>query len=90
MKTRNAQLGFLCLAGMTAVSLLPGTATAQPTYRVTDLGGEEAFGLNNQRQVVGNGVHGENHAFVWLPEADLGLPAGIHDLGVRRATGRSV
>lgn len=40
---------------------------------------------------------GTNHAFVWLPEADLGLSAGINDLGVlgvppfnRNSVGRGI
>ena len=38
MKTRNTQLGLLSLVAVLSASLLPVSATAQPTYRVTDLG----------------------------------------------------
>lgn len=58
---------------MTAASVMPGTATAQPSYRVTDLGsltGEngssKAFGINDVGQIVGesSAASQETHAFV--------------------------
>jgi cysteine-rich repeat protein/probable HAF family extracellular repeat protein len=64
-------------------------ATAQYGYKVTDLGSwgtyphGRATGLNNVGQVVGclEGEPGESRAVVWLPTPDLGLAAGLNELG---------
>lgn len=63
-----------------------------PRFRLTDLGlptngvVPKAHAINDHGQVVGEVTYdhaGQNeaeHAFLWLPEADYGLAAGMHDL----------
>jgi probable HAF family extracellular repeat protein len=79
------------LAALLAVLLLVGapmaSAAQEPRYAIQELGtlggNTVALNVNDSGWVVG----GSNldllsfHAFLWLPEPALGLPAGIHDLG---------
>jgi hypothetical protein len=78
-------------------------AQSTPTYKLVNLGtlgneGDEdsrAYGLNSFGEVVGeSGYLGEpiaqlGRAFVWLPEARLGLPQGMTNLGALGSTSRA-
>jgi probable HAF family extracellular repeat protein len=85
---------LLLLSGFLAVGHSPAAQTAAPPavgdiqYQVIDLGtlssgsSSYASAVNELGQVVGHaGVAGGEHAFLWLPEAAYGLPAGMNDLG---------
>lgn len=77
-----------------ACLLATGGALGQtnPRFRLTDLGiptdgaAPHAYAINAEGQAVGEFIYdyaGQNqadHAFLWLPEADYSLAAGIYDL----------
>jgi probable HAF family extracellular repeat protein len=79
------------------MGVLAEPASAQSAYRVTDLGTlgnhgttddeSVAFSVNDLGQVVGWSTRFIDdvprvRAFLWLPEADYGRAAGMHDLGI--------
>jgi hypothetical protein len=84
-------ISALMLSG--AWVLLAAQGMGQPRFRITNLGAPPhggasfAYGLNAKGQIVGqfffdDGEDPANHAFIWLPEADYGLSAGMHDLTI--------
>lgn len=89
---RNAARGWRAL-WLALFLLLAPNVLAQDTWEVIDLGnlgGDRTTPsrVDDAGRVVGDGetaLTGKygtiRHAFVWLPEAEFGLPAGINDLG---------
>jgi hypothetical protein len=84
-----------------ATALVPGSfALAQtPRYRVVDITEigfpptdlEGTAGINNYGEVAfGFKVSNVIHAFAWLPEANHGRSAGLHDLAALTESGESI
>ena len=94
---------MLCSTCCLVIATSAGQALGDlpPGYTVTDLGtlggaagnytvfDRMARGINNKGEVAGYWYDPGNHvhAFLWLPQAAYGLPAGMNDLGARPGYG---
>ena len=70
--------GLALSAAASAQTFMPIDLGVAPGYNVSD-----AFDVNIHQEVIGNvSLNGSNpEAFIWLPQANYGLPAGMTVLG---------
>ncbi len=85
MRRINHHSAVACLAGAALGLIAVNTATAQTCYRVTDLRAlgflpdiDDILAINSAGEAAFTAVvNGEKHAFVWLPQPNYNLAAGL-------------
>jgi len=89
---RDRSVAALILCGACLFACNQVLAQEVPRFRLTDLGlpadgtVPKAYAINAKGQIAGEFLYKfgdplqSYHAFLWLPKADYGLAAGMHDL----------
>ena len=85
MSNKNIRLAmFAAIAIPVVTTVRPAAGQSYDVIDLGTLGGAEsrAYAINDLGQVAGEAMTqaGESRAFLWLPEAAYGLPAGMSDL----------